>query len=132
MIVYFRQLGEKLPNNVELEVKEGDTVKLTGAIELHRLAVEDLEQLKKRAEEINEAIANATCSVDDGDIEEVRQETPPPLFFPGHTVDARLQVQSLGLGAPAAEQGCRSQQSCKGQRWKCAEPPVLCNFTRLH
>ena len=132
VIVYFRQLGEKLPNNVELEVKEGDTVKLTGAIELHRLAVEDLEQLKKRAEEINEAIVNATCSVDDGDVIEVRQETPPPLFFPGHTVDARLQVQSLGLGAPAAEQGCGSQQSWKGQRWRCGHPLVLRSSIRFH
>ena len=80
MIVYIRQLSEKLPDNIELEVKkdDGDAVKLTGATELHRLAVEDLERLKKRAEEINTAFINATCSVDDGDVE-VRQETPPLL-----------------------------------------------------
>ena len=111
MIVYFRQLGEKLPINIELEVKEGDTVKLTGAIELHRLAVEDLDQLKKRVDEINAEIVNTTCSVDDGDLLEVSQSLPS-IFSPGHTFDACLQAQSLGLSTPAAEQGRRSKQSC--------------------
>ena len=45
------------------------------------MVVEDFAQLERRAEEIDEAIVNATCSVDDGDVIEVRQETPPPLFF---------------------------------------------------
>ena len=65
MIVYIRQLSEKLPDNIELEVKKHDSnaVKLTGAIELHRLAVEDLDQLKKRVDELNAEIVNTTCSV---------------------------------------------------------------------
>ena len=113
MIVYIRQLSEKLPDNIELEVKKHDSnaVKLTGAIELHRLAVEDLDQLKKRVDEINAEIVNATCSVDDGDLLEVSQSLPS-IFSPGHTFDACLQAQSLGLSTPAAEQGRRSKQSC--------------------
>ena len=76
------------------EVKKDDdskTLKLQGAIELHRLVVEDFDELKRRAEDIDEAIVNATCSVDDGDLLEVSQSLPS-IFSPGHTFDACLQV----------------------------------------
>ena len=95
------------------EVKKDDdskTLKLEGAIELHRLVVEDFDELKRRAEDIDEAIVNATCSLN-GWLLEVSQSLSS-IFSPGHTFDACLQAQSLGLSAPAAEQGRRSKQSC--------------------
>ena len=84
-----------------------------GAIELHRLALQDYNQLERRAAEINEENINATCSVNDGvEWKEVKQ-TPLPNSSPGHSTVPRLPVPSLGLGAPAVEQGRRSQQGSK-------------------
>ena len=39
---------------------------LTGGIELNRLAVEDYDQLERRADEITEENINTTCTVDGG------------------------------------------------------------------
>ena len=55
-------LDTKLPD--QFVVKD---YKLTGAILLHSVAVHDYADLKRRADEIDEAIINATCSADDGD-----------------------------------------------------------------
>ena len=44
----------------------------------------------------------------------------------------RLLVRSLGLSAAAAEQGRRSKQGGKRERWRCAHPSVLCSLVRLH
>ena len=85
-----RPLDEKLPDNFEFEVKETILVsscELTGAIELHRLVLDDPDQLKRRKEEITEAMINATCSIalDDGYIiEEVRQAPLPKFVVLGH------------------------------------------------
>ena len=106
------------------------TCELEGAIELHRLTVEDFAQLERRAEEITEEIIDATCTVDDGDAKEVRH-APLPLLSPGHAPVSCLQIQSLGLGAPAAKQGRGSKQNCKIKEWRCANPSLLCCSVRL-
>ena len=56
-------MGEKLPGNFEVKHLLGGTYKLSGAIELHRLALEDPAQLERRKEEITTAILNSTCSI---------------------------------------------------------------------
>ena len=102
-----------------------------GAIELHRLAVEDPAQLERRKEEITVGIINATCSADDGEYREVSQ-APLPKSPPGHVTVSRLLLQSLGLGAPAAEQGCRSKQGDEIVRWSRDDPPLVGSSIRLH
>ena len=101
-------LEKKLAGNFEAKSPWGKTFKLTGgAIELHRMAVEDLAQLERRKEEIKTAIINATCSMtfDDGYIcKEVRQ-APLPNSSPGDATVPRLLLPSLGLSTAAAEQG---------------------------
>ena len=82
-----------------------------GAIELHRLVVEDFTQLERRAEEIDEAVIDATCTVED--IGEEVRHAPHPFLSTGHAPISCLYFQSLELCAPASEQGRRSQQSCK-------------------
>ena len=73
-----RPLGEKLPDGFTVRNKERRTRrqrqrnkgswllyrpwKLNGAIELHRLAVEDYEQLEKQKDEITSGIINSACS----------------------------------------------------------------------
>ena len=75
-----RPLGEKLNDHFEFKSPNGATCKLTGgAIELHRLTVEDFHQLERRADEINEENINDTCTLD-GNLKEVRQTIPPKLF----------------------------------------------------
>ena len=66
-------LGERLPDTYKIKKDvededeyEDDTTVLIGAIELHRLVLEDYSQLKRRAKEITEAIINATCSIRHG------------------------------------------------------------------
>ena len=59
-----RPLGEKLPDGFEVQHLDGVTLRLTGAIELHRLAV-DYNQLKKRKNEITSTIIDSKCSVDE-------------------------------------------------------------------
>ena len=77
-----RPLGEKLPDGFVVKTKddEGETIeKLTGAIELHRLAYEDYDQLKKQKDEITKTIIDSTCAIDneyDGRYYEVSH---PPL-----------------------------------------------------
>ena len=115
-------LGEKLPDSIKVKSPQGFTCKLTdGAIELHRLAMEDPVQLRRRAEEITVDIINATCSItpDDGyygDIlKEVRQ-APLQNCSSGDTTVPRLLLQSLGLSDSAAEQGRRSKQGNERKR----------------
>ena len=100
-----RPLGEKLPGQCQVKTSWGETRWLHGGIELHRLAVEDFDQLERRADEINEENLNSTCSDNDGYYKEVSQ-TPLPNSSPGDATVPRLPVPSLGLGTPAAEQGC--------------------------
>ena len=85
------------------EVKEH---KLTGAIELHWLAVQDFAQLERRTDEINNAIIDASCALCsvNGGYTKVRQAPLP--FSPGYSTVSCLHVRKLPLSTPAAEQGC--------------------------
>ena len=94
-----------MASNFEVTGDDYDTTfKLSGAIELHRLTLEDPAQLKRRGEEITAAIINSTCSSADGKHKEVRQ-APLPNSSPGDATVPCLPVQSLVLSAAAAEQG---------------------------
>ena len=78
-----RPLGEKLPDGFEVKDDEGETYNLTGAIELHRLVLQDYDQLKKRKDEITRKIIESTCAVDDeydGHYKEVSQPPLPPFL----------------------------------------------------
>ena len=56
-----RFLAEKLPDCFVFKLQEGLAYMLSGALEVHRLAVQD--KLKGREEELTEEIINATCTV---------------------------------------------------------------------
>ena len=56
-----RFLAEKLPDNCVVELQDGFTYMLSGALEVHRLAAQD--KLKGREEELTEDIINATCTI---------------------------------------------------------------------
>ena len=73
-----RFLAEKLPDNsVVFETPDGFIFRLSGALELHSLALEN--KLKGREEELTEEIINATCTINgDGDNKEV-SESPRSL-----------------------------------------------------
>ena len=64
-------LSERLPDGFDVALPVG-TWKLTGGMRLHQLAVED--KLRSRASGIEEEIINATCSVDNGRIQEVSKQ----------------------------------------------------------
>ena len=87
----------------------GPTWNLTGAIELHRLALEDYAQLERRAGELKAEFINSTCTSGDGHTKEVSQPILP--FSPGDATVPRLLRLCLGLGALAPEQGRRSKQA---------------------
>ena len=76
-----RPLGEKLPDGFVVKDNGGDQWNLTGAIELHRLVLEDYDQLKKRKDEITRKIVDSTCAVDADDefYKEVSQSPLPIL-----------------------------------------------------
>ena len=122
-------LDKKLAGNFEFKTPWGITFKLSGVIELHRLAVDDPAQLERRMEEITTTIINSTCSMKFNDIlyKEVRQALLPNCS-PGDDTVPRLLLQSLGLGAAAAEQGRRSKHGDKRWRWRCEHPPVVCSL----
>ena len=102
-----RFLAEKLPDNsVVFETPDGFIFRLSGAFELHSLALEN--KLKGREEELTEDIINATCTF--GYFKEV-SESPRSLSSPGHATVARLLARVLGVGGAAAEQRCRPQQA---------------------
>ena len=77
-----RPLGEKLPDGFEVKDYEGDTHKLTGAIELHRLIFEDYD-LEKRKDEMTSTLIDSTCTLDSDsgnfNFKEVSQPPLPPL-----------------------------------------------------
>ena len=105
-----RPLGEKLPDGFKVKEPSGVTWNLTGAIELHRLVLEDYAQLERRAGELKAEFINSTCTATCtyGSLKEVSQ--PPLPFCPGDATVPCLPVPSLELGALAPEQGRRSQQ----------------------
>ena len=97
-------LAEKLPDSFVCKTLKGFTCMLSGALEVHRLAVKD--KLKGREEDLTEDIINATCTF--GYFKEV-SESPRSLSSPGHATVARLLARVLGVGGAAAEQRRRPQ-----------------------
>ena len=57
-----RPLDHKLPHKIEVKLPSRPTIRLIEAKEIHRLVLEDFDQLERRSEEISGPIANATCS----------------------------------------------------------------------
>ena len=117
-----RTLSEKLPDNFEVKTQTQTKrapiitpgVHLTGAMEIHRLTVENKLNLslKGREAELTVDIINATCTTDGWTnykevIQSPRSQSPHPP--PGNATVARLQLGVLGVGAAAAEQGRRPQ-----------------------
>ena len=102
--VFPRRCKEKIASSqfVFTFQPEANHLKLTSGTELHRLVVEDCAQLKRRADEITEAIINITCSYDNGQVREVSQ-APIHSSFPGHASVSCLSGPSLGLSAVALE-----------------------------
>ena len=85
-----RTLSEKLPDNFEVKTQTQTKrapivtpgVHLTGAMEIHRLTVENKLNLslKGREAELTEEIINATCT--DGDFNEVSENLSSSLSAP--------------------------------------------------
>ena len=73
-----RPLGEKLPDDFEVKDADGDTYSLTNGLELHRLVLEDYDQLERRSKELDKKIINAKCS--SGYIKELREPPSLPLL----------------------------------------------------
>ena len=75
-----RPLDEKLPDGIEVQDK-WNKWNLTGAIELHRLVLQDHDQLKKRKDEITKTLIDSTCAVDKYDDYEshYKEVSQPPL-----------------------------------------------------
>ena len=122
-----RPLDKKLPDGFKvktpiLKPSGFRTWPLTGAIELHRLVLEDYAQLERRAGELKAELINTTCTAFDGLYKEVSQ--PPLPFSPGDATVPRMLVRTVGHGALAPEQGRRSQQGGE-MVWNCVHPPVL-------
>ena len=75
-----RPLGKKLPDGFKFKDSDGEPWNLTGAIELHRLVLQDYDQLKKRKNEITRKIIDSTCAIDVDFYKEVSQ--PPLIILP--------------------------------------------------
>ena len=103
-----RRLDEKLPDGFKVKSPSGIPWNQTGAIGLHRLALEDYDQLESRSGELKVEFINSTCSAGDDWYKEVSQRILP--FPPGDATVPRLLRLCLGLSALAPEQGRRSQQ----------------------
>ena len=73
-----RPLGENLPDRFKVTASNGKSQFLTNGLELHRLVVEDCDQLERRSKELNKKIIDAKCS--DVLINEVSEPTSLPLL----------------------------------------------------
>ena len=122
-----KSLDKKLPGGFEVK-DQYSTYNLTGAIELHRLALGDYDQLERRAGDLKAELINSTCTVDG--YKEVSQPILP--FSPGDATVSCLLVPKVGHGALAPEQGRRSQQGGEREKWNCVHPPVLGSWVWLH
>ena len=96
-----RPLSEKWSDLLTVKDKKHEIWELKGATELHRLALEDFSQLERRAEEIDEAIVNATCTIMDGYYKEAGsapsiQVTPLFLACASRSWDSALLLLSKG------------------------------------
>ena len=76
-----RPLGEKLQDGFEVKLGNGSFWNLTGALELHRLVLEDYDQLEKRKKEITSKIIDSTCAFDYSGLSWIKVSQPPlPLL----------------------------------------------------
>ena len=99
-----RFLAEKLPDNsVVFETPDGFIFRLSGAFELHSLALEN--KLKGREEELTEDIINATCTIN-GSYKDVSESSPllsppqaTPLWIACHFESWESAVLLLSKGA---------------------------------
>ena len=66
-----RPLGEKLSDRFEVKFPDGRTWPFTNGLELHRLVLEDYDQLERRSKELDKKIIDAKCS--DEEINEVSE-----------------------------------------------------------
>ena len=57
-----RPLGEKLPDRFEVKDPDGIIWWHTNGLELHRLVLEDYDQLERRSKELDKKIIDAKCS----------------------------------------------------------------------
>ena len=73
-----RPLGEKLPDDFEVKTPDGYIYHLTNGLELHRLVLEDYDQLERRSKELDKKIIDAKCSF--GNINEVSEPPSLPLL----------------------------------------------------
>ena len=102
-----RPLGEKLPEYFEVKTANGESYDLTNALELHRLVVEDYDQLERRSKELDKKIIDATCSDELFSYKEVSE--PPSLSSPGEATVSRLLAQRDQLRPPPSQPRRRSQ-----------------------
>ena len=103
-----RPLGEKLPDRFEVKYLDGRTWTLINGIELHRLVMEDHDQLERRSKELDKKITNAKCS-DKVRNKEVSEPHPPSLSSPGDATVVGLQPQRHQLRPPPSQPRRRSQ-----------------------
>ena len=68
-----RPLGEKLPDRFEVKYPDGRSFYLTNGLELHRLVLEDYDQLERRSKELDKKIIDAKCS-----FEALNEVSEPP------------------------------------------------------
>ena len=97
-----RPLGEKLPDGFKY-----GSWHLTNGLELHRLVVEDYNQLERRSKELDKKIIDAKCS--DEKLKEVSEPLPPSLSSPVDATVARLLFQRHQLRPPPSHPRRRSQ-----------------------
>ena len=98
-----RFLAEKLPDCFVFKLQEGLAYMLSGALEVHLLALEN--KLKGREEELTEDIINATCTIN-GSYKEVSESSPllsppqaTPLWIACHFESWESAVLLLSRGA---------------------------------
>ena len=77
-----RPLDEWLPDRFEIRDPDGYNEILTTGLELHRLVVEDYDQLERRSKELDKKIIDAKCSLglDYDYLEEVSEPPTLPLL----------------------------------------------------
>ena len=73
-----RPLGEKLPYGYEVEEPLGLEWQIANGLELHRLVLEDYDQLERRSKELDKKIIDAKCSY--GGLKEVSEPPSLPLL----------------------------------------------------
>ena len=72
-----RPLGERLPD-VLVKDPDGKSCYLPNGLELHRLVLEDYDQLERRCKELDKKIIDAKCS--DKELNEVSEPPSLPLL----------------------------------------------------